>query len=158
LDIQAVASTENADRLRQARAVAEWPIVHEQETLVRTQLTTLGVSQQEQVDLLVKHLAVTQLLLRAEVTYRTIFGSQILLLKSLNTTGGATRDQLSKFYEDAKAEFPQAFANYSFDQYLQYLLGFGLIRQDRQHYEITVAGQEFLKWMPTARVPDKKAF
>jgi len=109
-------------------------------------------------NLLIKHLAVTQLLLQAEVTYRTIFGSQIALLKFLNTSGGGTKEQLLLFYETARVRFPQLYETYSFEQYLQYLLTYGLVLVRDGRYFTTVAGQEFLKWLSGASVSEYKPF
>jgi hypothetical protein len=136
------------------------PIALEQANLIRADLNRLGiVDAQERVDLLVNHLAVTQLWLRAEVVYRTIFGSQIQVLKSLNTTSGKTKVELLEFYEQAKTNFPKLSATYSFDQYLQYMRKQHLIVEDAtDHYVITVAGKEFLKWMTDQGLVDTKAF
>jgi len=102
---------------------------------------------------------VTQLYYRAEFVYRTIFGSQIGLLKFLNIVGVATKAQLLTIYENAKEQYPEPYANYSFEQYLQYMLTQVLITtQDNEHYFITVAGKEFLKWMADMSLPDQKAF
>ena len=103
--------------------------------------------------------ATTQLLLRAEMTYRTIFGSQIALLKFLNTTGGHTRADLLRYYEVIKAQFPELYGTYSFEQYLHYLVSQGLIiAQGPDEYNITIAGQEFLKWMTSASVTENKPY
>lgn len=151
------AETEN--RLRQVRNIDVAPIVQEQQNLIRADLRKLGIAQGEQVELLVKHLAVTQLLLRAEFTYRVIFGSQIALLKFLNTSASGTRAELSKFYEHAKTQFPQVYETYSFEQYLHFLLTQELMMtEDHQRYSITFAGQEFLKWITAARVVENKLF
>ena len=150
---------ETEKRLETVRNIDVVPIVQEQESLIRADLENLGVLQPEKVELLVKHLAVTQLLLRAEHTYRIIFGSQIDLLKSLNLSGTATRVALSQFYDKAKAQFPELYAKYSFDQYLQFLLSQGLVMQtDTEHFDLTIAGKEFLKWMTEAGATENKPF
>jgi hypothetical protein len=158
LDVRPGTDPTTQDRLQQVRDFDLAPIVVEQKKLIRADLEKLCIDEREQVELLVKHLAVTQLLLRAESTYRTIFGSQIALLKFLNISGGGTREQLAEFYENAKAHFPKLYDNYSFDQYLHYLLTQILITQHDERYFITVAGQEFLKWMSGASVSEYKAF
>lgn len=150
---------ETEKRLEAVRNINVVPIALEQAGLIRTDLEKLGVNQEEQVEILVKHLAVTQLWLRAEITYRIIFGSQIALLKALNTLNSGTRAQLSQFYENAKAQFPQLYANYSFEQYLHYLLSQSLITaQDPDRFAITVAGKEFLKWMTEMGLAENKPF
>jgi hypothetical protein len=122
-------------------------------------LKKLNINQEEQVNILVRHLAVTQLCHRAEFIYRTIFGSQIILLKFLNTSGVGTKAHLSQIYEIAKSQSPEVYANYSFEQYLHYLLTWILITTpDNEQYFITIAGQEFLKWMTAARVSENKPF
>ena len=151
--------SEALKRLEAVRNVAVLPIMQEQIGLIRADLHKIGVGQEEQVELLVKHLAATQLLLRAEMTYRTIFGSQIALLKFLNTTGGHTRADLLRYYEVIKAQFPELYGTYSFEQYLHYLVSQGLIiAQGPDEYNITIAGQEFLKWMTSASVTENKPY
>ena len=135
------------------------PIVQEQENLIHNDLKKLNISREEIVKLLVRHLAVTQLYNRAEFIYRTIFGSQIGLRKFLNIAGVATKAQLSAIYENTKFQFPDLYVNYSFVQYLQYRLTQILITtQDNEHYFITVAGKEFLKWMTDMSLPENKPF
>jgi hypothetical protein len=154
-----LADPETEKRLQAVRNIDVVPIVQEQANLIRADLQKLNVSQQEQIELLVKHLAVTQLWLRAEYTYRTIFGSQIALLKFLNTTGAGTRAQLLQFYETAKLQFPELYTGYSFEQYLHYLVSQSLIAaQDPDRYVITVAGKEFLKWLAESGLVENKTF
>jgi hypothetical protein len=153
-----LAVSESERLLEAARNVDVSPIVKEQIGLIRADLEKLHVEPQEKVDLLVKHLAVTQLYLRAEGIYRTIFGSQIVLLKQLNTTNSASTAELLPHYEQAKATFPAQYQNYSFDPYLKYLIGRGLIiAQADQRYAITVAGKEFLKWITEMGLAEDKA-
>lgn len=160
LTLKAAPDAQTEDRLRQVRNFGMSPIVQEQQKLIRAEIEKLGVPQHEQIEILTRHLAVTQLLFGAEFIYRTIFGSQIAVLKFLNTSAnGATRAQLSEFYKNAKTQFPQLYKTYSFDQYLQYLLTQRLVTtQDHDRYFITVGGQEFLKWIPAARVTENKLF
>jgi hypothetical protein len=154
------ATGDDAKRLEAIKNINVPPIALEQANLIRADMDKLGiVDTQERADVLVKHLAITQLWLRAEVIYRTIFGSQIQLLKSLNTRSGSTKAELLEFYARAKTNFPKLYETYSFDQYLQYMRNQGLILEDApDHYIITVAGKEFLKWMTDQGLVDTKAF
>jgi hypothetical protein len=111
------------------------------------------------VNILVRHLAATQLQYYAERVYRLIFGTQITLLKWLNTSGVATRAQLVSFYEWGKQLWPDLYANYSFEAYLNFLVSHALVgTQDQEHYVITDSGKEFLRWMTSAGVPETKPF
>jgi hypothetical protein len=160
-NLPAVTNGETDSALQQIKSFDVPPIVQHQEGLIRASLKkfNLDVNAQETVDLLVKHLAVTQLWLNAERIYRMIFGSQIFLLKSLNTSGGLSRVQLSQYYEAVKTQFPEVYNNYPFEPYLQFLLEQGLIAtEDSEHYAITMGGKEFLKWIMDVGVPENKAF
>lgn len=148
-----------AQRLQELRNVYMPPIALEQAELIRKDLNNFKLDQSDQVGILVNQLALTQLRVRAEYTYRTIFGSQIALLKFLNTSGGGTRARLLEFYETAKTQFPNLYETYSFEEYLNYLMSQGLVvAHPPDRYIITVAGREFLKWMTEASVLENKAF
>jgi hypothetical protein len=139
----------------------ELPLVRRREDLIRQDLQKLqpDAQPQEVVNVLVRHLAVAQLSLYAEQIYRTIFGSQIALLKQLNIAGSLTRDQLESFYETAKAQFPLLYATYSFEQYLHYLQVWNLIStQDNKHYVITDEGKAFLQWIVIVGASEIKPF
>jgi predicted transcriptional regulator len=128
----------------------ESPIVCRREELIRQDLQKLQLdtNQQEAITILVRHLAITQLYLYAEQVYRTIFGSQIALLKQLNIALSITRDQIESFYEMAKAQFPVVYATYSFEQYIHYLQSWNLVStQDNKQYAITDEGKAFLQWI-----------
>jgi hypothetical protein len=152
-------SPELAQRLNAVRSLHVMPIVQEQEKLIRADIEQLKIAPQELSDLLIRHLAVTQLALRAETVYRTIFGSQIALLKAANLFGSRDETQLLQFYDQAKDRFPLPYTSYSFDQYLQYLLSQGLLVQNHEgKYVITVAGKEFLKWLADVGATEDKLF
>ncbi len=150
---------EAAQRLKEVRNIYVTPIVQEQESLIRADIERLKISPSELSDLLIKHLAVTQLALRAETVYRTIFGSQITLLKTANMLGPRSRAQLLQFYEETKVKFPALYGAYSFEQYLHYLTSQGLLlEQPAGQYVITVAGKEFLKWLAEIGAGENKPF
>jgi len=139
----------------------ESPLVRRREDLIRQDMKKfqLDAQPQEAIDVLVRHLAVTQLFLYAEQVYRIIFGSQIALLKQLNIALSLTRDQLESFYGTAKAQFPLLYDTYSFEQYLHYLQAFNLIStQDNKQYFITDEGKAFLQWIVSVGAPESKPF
>lgn len=87
---------ENKTSLVEQAKYGEEPLVRRREDLIRQDLKKFKLENtpEEAVNVLVRHLALTQLLLHAEQIYRTIFGSQIALLKQLNIGGAITREQL----------------------------------------------------------------
>jgi hypothetical protein len=150
---------EAAQRLSEVRSINVAPILQEQELLIRKDIERLKIESPELTDLLIKHLAVTQLALRAETVYRTIFGSQIVLLKNANTLGPRSRIELSQFYEETKAKFPGLYEKYTFEQYLHYLISQGLLlEQPPGQYVITIVGKEFLKWLAEIGAGENKPF
>jgi hypothetical protein len=76
----------------------------------------------------------------------TIYASQIKALQTLNAKN-LKREELRKFYSDAVASFPDAYKKYSFDQWLGYLRGQGLVIEQGDMVGITKRGREFLKYI-----------
>ncbi len=89
-------TTQDIDRVRKAQELVEVltsPVVREREELIRKELKEKGLEDQsETVKVLTRYLATTQLIVAFEELYRTIFGSQIFLLKAANENraGGIT--------------------------------------------------------------------
>jgi hypothetical protein len=111
--------------------------------------------------LLIRHLAVYQLLYAAEQLYRVIFGSQIALLKAMNTSagGGCPRAVIEVVYNSAKARYPELYPKYSVGRYIDYLVTQNLIAtKNGEWFEITEGGRGFLKWMIDQRLREDKPF
>lgn len=95
-----------------------------------------------------------------EVTLRTIYGTQIELVRYLNNVVGATVSELDGFYQRhlmiARAERP----NYVYprESYLGYLILRGLVTQTGDRYSITSDGQDFLLYLTRMRIPEFKAY
>src|ERR1035437_8887369 len=133
------------------------PIVLEQMENIRTNLRDLEfpLDSSDTVDVLIRHLAVTQLLVRFEGTYRMIFGSQIALLQLIHHSGAQTEDTVRSIFERAKAVSPGFYAGYSFEDWSTFLLRQGTVLFEDGLYTGTVYGNDFLAWMVAARAPQK---
>jgi hypothetical protein len=82
-----------------------------------------------------------------ERIYNQIFGSQIKALQALNASA-LPRDGIEPFYRAAKAENPNFYSNYSFDQWFNFMVSHTLIAMmDGNTVGITVRGREFLKFL-----------
>lgn len=104
----------------------------------------------ETVDVLLRHLAGTQLLLAFERVHSVIFGSQIYLLKELNTSipSGLIEDEVFAHYERVKQHFKDTYNNWTEEQYLAYLYSNFLIKkEDDNTIHITNFGVEYLTWI-----------
>jgi hypothetical protein len=121
----------------------------EQEKNIKKDLESRGLpSQQETIDVLVRHLAATQVALRFEFINKIIWGSQILILINLNSKPlGETLEILKPFYQEAAKTFPDVFANYTFDRYLDFLVSANLIIFQNGRYFITTVGRDFLGYL-----------
>lgn len=108
---------------------------------------------------LIKYLADAQLLLQFEQTYNVIFGSQISLLKRINTLGRMTQGELQAFVGGVFQQFPDQFRGWDLDSYLAYLYNSLLITNDKENDNkvgLTVRGVEFLAWMTRSGKEEKK--
>jgi hypothetical protein len=113
----------------------------------------------ETINLLVRHLAVYQLYHAAEQLCRTIFGSQIAVLKRMNFEGPMNRDAMRKFYDEAAEKFPMLYNKYPFESYVNFLKNHRVVTtNDDINYAITALGKEFLQWMVMEGATDIKPF
>lgn len=134
------------------------PLVQQQEQRIRDDIKKANLDSQTALELIGNRLAVTQMSLAAERIYRTIFGTQIFILKNVNSSGPAEREKLLQVYNFAKAANPQIYESYSFEQYVSFLLSQGVLSTNGERYFITETGKQFLKWMTDVGVSESKPF
>jgi hypothetical protein len=125
-------------------------VLLEGETLIKKDLEKRELNDKEAIDILSRHLAATQLALRFEGIYSSIWGSQINLLKHLNSKAplGDTVENIKSGYYDVAAMFyPDVYKSYSFDAYLYFLTSLTLIIKTDRGYGITNLGRDFLIYL-----------
>lgn len=106
---------------------------------------------------LVRHLAKTRLLLGCEFVYRLIFGSQIALLKRINTMGGGMSEaETHQFYQAVVCAHPDVFPADQPGPYLGFLVRQGLLFPKDGHLQITDFGREFLTWLVQSGATENK--
>lgn len=98
---------------------------------------------------LIKYLAGALILLDFEQIHSLIFGSQIFLLKKLNEVAGQGQkiDLVVGHFEQVKELFREQLGNWSFEQYMVFLLSRIMVTVDKDNYHITNYGVEYLTWM-----------
>jgi len=98
---------------------------------------------------LIKYLAGALILLEFEQIHNLIFGSQIYLLKKLNEVvgQGQQREYVITHFEHIRGVFSEQLGNWSFDQYMAFLLSRHLVTVDKDNYHITNLGVEYLTWI-----------
>lgn len=83
-----------------------------------------------------------------DVTWLTIYGSQLAALGELNSRGLIPVADLKKHYEKGVADYPKTYANYSFEQWMDYMQSRMLIaRYPSQMVELSFNGKDFLKYL-----------
>lgn len=84
-----------------------------------------------------------------EVMWPYIFRSQILALTELNAHGGIMPlGGIRMYYDKATIDHPSTYAQYSFDQWMSFMLAQSLwLKRPGDAIEITLRGRDFLKFM-----------
>lgn len=102
---------------------------------------------EDKINILYKYSQALYLLLNFERTYNTIFGSQLYLLERVNTHT-ESKESLKNFYDIAVKSYPEFYANYPYEQYLNFLINRDLIIFDENgNCSITWLGRDFLKFL-----------
>jgi hypothetical protein len=97
---------------------------------------------------LVKIIAIGVSSYEHQITWLTIFRSQILLVTELNAKGFMSFNGVKGHYDTAANQWSDFYVNYPFEQWLSYLRNRKLILQHPNNsFEITVGGKDFLKYM-----------
>ena len=124
------------------------PLLVKREDSIRTELG-LGADHTPKETKLFGMIAAQAIALQFENTYRTIFGSQLNTLGIINAAqpGGVQFGDIENLYNQAEAQHKEWYANYSFEQWLQYMeiQSLSIRKDDRIH--ITLEGTAFLKYI-----------
>ena len=124
------------------------PLLVKREDSIRTELG-LGADHTPKETKLLGMIAAQAIALQFENTYRTIFGSQLNTLVIINAAqpGGVQFGDIENLYNQAEAQHKEWYANYSFEQWLQYMeiQSLSIRKDDRIH--ITLEGTAFLKYI-----------
>jgi hypothetical protein len=131
-------------------AIGDSIVLRDIEGRIRLDLSQRGLETEgDTVKVLIKYLGAAKILLEFEQTHNLIFGSQIYLLKKLNEVvgQGQKRDFVTAYFDQVKGLFKEDLGGWSFDQYMDFLIGRVLVTVDRDTYHITNLGVEYLTWM-----------
>jgi hypothetical protein len=145
----------SADKLRD---LFDSKTLRDREDAIRKDLESRGVVDvAEKEKALVRSLALTQLALSFQLIYSLIYGSQIAILKSLNTARlGVSRDKVKEIYDFAASRHPDTYKNYAYERYLAFLADSGLIAEEGGLVFVTPLGVEFLQFLARTGKPEFK--
>jgi hypothetical protein len=127
------------------------PIVDEDVATIKKQLAALSLplNSEETGELLVRHLAATQLMVRCERTHRLIYGSQLVALHLMNNSGRPQPEEsLRPIFENARAQEPKFYGAYTFENWVGFLIKeITVTKTEKGLYAITVYGQSYLNYV-----------
>lgn len=132
-------------------------LIREVEDSVKSEFSKKNLLGAEGVPVLIKFVSALSIAYTFSEVYRVIWGSQLSLLDYLNTKGSQPVADLRVFYNSGASQYPLVYAEYSFEQWLAFLKGQLLIREDNALIGITVRGREFLTYLTTTGLTRNKA-
>jgi len=95
-----------------------------------------------------------------EKIYDSIYGSQIRFMQRLNHTSVESKTSLKLYYDNAVKNYPDAYKNYSYESYLNYLKNSGLIliEENDENVQIAYFGRDFLRYMLETNLSVEKLY
>ena len=106
----------------------------------------------EETSSLIRELASFQLAVEYERLYHSIFKSQLDLLERLTGEKNALhRSVLMDVFNKLKEEYPRAYLNYSFDNWISFLTLNSLAREENSSLKITDNGRAFIAYIINQR-------
>lgn len=132
-------------------AIEDTPLLREQIESIQNYLSEKNLLDDVRINqVLIKYLAATQINLEFETVHSVIFGSQLILLKELNTnyTEGLNISEVERYVSDVFKRYSSAFSNWDFEGYMSFLYSHLLITKiDHERVQITIRGREYLTWI-----------
>jgi hypothetical protein len=104
---------------------------------------------EEKFEITVHHFVISLLNNSFNEIHRTIFFSQITLLKELKKVNSLPHSKVEKYFLNLQSQFPEEFGSLTKEDYLRYLLNSNLIKYDPFEGELilTSTGDYFLVWL-----------
>jgi hypothetical protein len=126
---------------------------------VRNDLKTLSADPAAQVEALTYSVASLNIQVAYERSYRIIFGSQLRLMQLMNVDIGVPPDVAKGVYDTAKTAYPEFYRSYTFEQWIWFLQGTGLITiAPNGNYVLSAYGRGLLKYILDQHLATSKPF
>ncbi len=111
------------------------------------------------IKVLIRQLAVSQVLTWFEKTYNIIFGSQIriLLHGENNTDFLIDKDYILGTFEATKEIYKDIYKDWQINDYLKFLLESNLLEKRNENFILTTRGKEFLRMMKNSNYSEYKS-
>ena len=121
------------------------------EANIKNELEKKDFDDYKKINLLIHYLAAFQLELTYDRIYASIYGSQLVLIKLLNTKANEKKDNLEIYFDNSvKNIYPDFYRNINFEVYMNFLIGANSISCENDEYKITQFGIDFLVFLTQA--------
>lgn len=122
-----------------------------------TQLQSKNLSiDSETARVLLGYTTVLWIALHFQQIYESIWGTQLELLNFLNSRAFATSQDVQIYYDLGALRYPDIYASYTFEEYINFLRSQLLILTENGEYKITVKGRSFLSYLVTQGLNQNK--
>lgn len=103
----------------------------------------------QKIAILTNEYAETFFYLRCQAVYNSIFGTQICLLKILNSQKprGLNKNRIEAYFNDILQKYPDFFATWTCETYVNFLQQSILVTSNEDSFCITEFGVDFLVWL-----------
>lgn len=113
---------------------------------------------EKQNEVLLRYTMALYIILSFQQIYGYIFGSQLALLQKINSSSLETKASLKHYYDEAKQIYEKFYQKYSYEEYMMFLVQYGLIIVDGEKVFISKYGRDFLKYLTEAGISLEKNF
>ena len=115
-------------------------------------ITTINAAPDVERAWLVRTIAMLRVMHAHEIVYRLIVGSQIALILEANTLASPDTNRARAIFDAIKTAFPDVYANFPFETWLNYPVNQGLLRIEAAStgpatVKITPLGRDFLHYL-----------
>jgi hypothetical protein len=105
-------------------------------------------SDKEKTEHLLNYSIALYIIKHYDMIYNAIYGSQLQILQQLNSNNSnENMETIKRFYDFAAEDYPKFYNNYSFEEYINFLISFSLIIEEKGKVKITILGLDFLKYL-----------
>ncbi len=113
----------------------------------------LASSPYKKVDIMIRDSANYRIATEFERIYRIIFGSQIRLLRHLDTTKTLTKNEVAKFFKQEKRKMPDS--DIELEPWTKFVVSQGLMEYKNDEYNITNKGRAFIAYLALLNYEDR---
>lgn len=113
----------------------------------------LAESPYKKLDIMVRDSTNYRIATEFERIYRIIFGSQMRLLRHLDSVKGLTKTDIAKFFKREKREFPDS--KIELEPWVRFVISQGLMECKNDEYMITSKGRAFITYVAIMNYEDR---